>query len=204
MDWLIVSGFAVTIAVNIITIFASWKNIIKKFSLNRNWQDSKEYLPILINLLKDLKTLQYAFLFHGPRSKTHCPNKEHRAPTITEYDSEKEGEFSIAQRCFYLLTFALNILDNCRKIIYTVPKGQLPKTKALCKEIKSYLDAKKKGGKFNIDYLIISLTSALNKNFSKDASEKELFKDTADKILSFYIKLDETLEKEFPLLNSES
>ncbi|NGX34896.1 MAG: hypothetical protein K1060chlam1_01256 [Candidatus Anoxychlamydiales bacterium] len=59
MDWLIVSGFAVTIAVNIITIFASWKNIIKKFSLNRNWQDSKEYLPIFINLLEDLKTLHY-------------------------------------------------------------------------------------------------------------------------------------------------
>ena len=200
MNWLIVSGFAVTIAVNIITIFASWKNIIKKFSLNRNWQDSKEYLPIFINLLEDLKTLHYAFLHHSNIDQTICPNKEHRAPTITEYDSEKEGEFSIAQRHFYLLTFGINILDNCRRIIYTIPKGQLLKTKALCKEIKRFLDKKENGKKFSIDYLIGTLSSTLKKSDSKDFNNKDLLHQTAETMLSFYMKLDETLEKEFSSL----
>ena len=198
MDWIIFSGFAITITTNIITAIATRKSLIKKFSLNRNWQDSKEYLPILINLLEDLKTLQYAFLHHSSIDQTFCPNKEHRIPTITKHDSEKKGEFSIAQRHFYLLTFGINILDNCRRIIYTVPKGQLQKTKALCKEIKLFLDAKEKDKKFSIDYLIYTLSSTLGKSVSKE----DLFNlnQIAETMLSFYKRLDETLEEEFSSL----
>lgn len=191
------------VATLIITGFFGILNIKKQLKLQKNYQDTKDNLPILLEILNDLNILHQAFLFKG----TFCPLLEHRCPTLTQQDSFKEGEMSYAQRTYQFHLIGLRVINNCRKIIYLTPKKNLPETLKICKKIKESLSFQEKDKKTHLDLMITTLSSYLSRNetyTSPDIKGKEACKKFQDELLEFYQQLDLQIEKELPYLSEKS
>lgn len=173
--------------------------ILKEFSLQKNYQDTKDSLPTLLEILEDLNTLNQAFVFKG----IFCPPIEHRAPTLSMQDGSKEGEMSYAQRGYQFRLIGLRIISNCRKIVYITPKKNLPETLKICKELKEFLSSQEEGKKAHLDFMITNLTSYLSRNESNTSPDREgknLCDQFQEMLAKFFRELDAQIEKELPYL----
>ncbi len=182
---------------------ADKEKILKEFSLQKNYQDTKDSLPILLEILDDLNTLNQAFVFKG----TFCPPIEHRMPTLSMKDSSKEGEMSYAQRGYQFRLIGLRIISNCRKIVYITPQKNLPETLKTCKELKEFLSSQEEGKKAHLDFMITNLTSYLSRNESNpspDVEGKNLCDQFQEKLAKFFRELDAQIEKELPYLAEDN
>ncbi len=178
---------------------ADTDRVIKQFSLQKNYQDTKDNLPTLLEILDDLTKLNQAFIFKG----IFCPLIEHRAPVLSMQDGSKENEMSYAQRGYQFQFFGLRIINNCRKILYITPKRNLPCTLKICKELKEFLTFQEKGKKAHLDFMITSLVSYLSRNESNtspDIEGKNSCNQFQEKLAKFIDELDAQIEKELPYL----
>lgn len=177
------------------------KNIDRQFSLQKSDADTKLYLPILLELLENLNVLEYALIFHG----MHCPPIEHRVPTFSPKD--EEGKVSFAKRSYDFFRVGRFIIRDCRKIMFIVPNGKLPKILDTCREIKNHLLFKEEGKKSNLEQIQLSLMNVVAENTlgtSNYPKEIELDKQKLDalreKITSFYERLEDAIEEELPAM----
>ncbi len=186
-------------------ISANKEDIDRKFKLNKNWQDSRQFLPGILNLSTNLKDFYYFLLYKG----TFWPSTEAIRPTI---DSDgKEGTISPAERGLSFLKIGLKIIEEVKTIIYLFPNERLPRLRKLCCDILDYLDNAQKGKRH---------LEILHQNIIEDLAEKNKSKETQDKndlkalkktlndaqtiFDDFYHHLNEIMREEFPSLNSDS
>lgn len=182
---------------------ADKENIIKQFLLQKKYQDSKDSLPVLLEILDDLNKLHQAFIFKG----IFCPPLEHRVPSLGMQDGLRDGEMSYAQRGFQFHQIGLRIISNCRKIVYITPKQNLPETLKICKNLKEFLNSQEEGKKTHLDFMITNLTSYLSRNESNTSPDKE-GRDLCDQfqkdLAKFFRELDAQVEKELPYLAEDN
>jgi hypothetical protein len=178
---------------------ADKENIVKQFLLQKKYQDTKDSLPVLLEILDDLNKLHQAFVFKG----IFCPPLEHRAPSLGMQDGLKDGELSYAQRGFQFHQIGLRIISNCRKIVYITPQRNLSETLKICKSLKEFLSSQEEGKKTHLDFMITNLTSYLSRNESNTSPDKE-GRDLCDQfqkeLAKFFRELDAQIEKELPYL----
>ena len=178
-------------------IHANSENLRREFLLQKRYQDTKDNLPVLLEILEDLHVLQQAFVFRG----VFCPPLEHRAPNL----SEKDGtglDMSYAQRTHQFYLVGLRIIKNCRKIIFLTPCTSLPETLKMCKELKNFLSSREEGKKTHLDFMTTTLTSYLGGQ-SKDMRTGDLCTQFHTKLQLFQDTLDSQIEKELPYLTEE-
>ncbi len=180
-----------------IQIAASNKVVLRKFRLEKKYQDAKANLPILLELLEDLYTLYQAFVFKGK----FCPQLEHRTPSFSfadkGSDEKSKAKMSVAQRAFQFYSIGRKIINNCRKVIFLSGRDHLPKTVALCKQIKLYLLKQEPGKKRHLDFMIQTLVSSLDDEQNLVA-DKGLFRTYQEEFLQFHNELDAIVEAELP------
>ena len=89
-------------------ISADRKNLDRKFKLNKDWQDSKSFLPIILCLSQNLLNLHYAFLFKGK----FCPSIEAKMPLL--YKNKKDNT---AERSYLFFQIGMNIINDTKQLI---------------------------------------------------------------------------------------
>ncbi len=164
----------------------------RQYSLTKNWELSKEFLPILQDILVDLDSLYYAFLHKG----TFCPPLEPRQPKMS-FDG-KDVDMSYADRGFQFLQIGNNIIKNCRKIIYALPNKELPNIQNKCKNIVHYFTKQEEGKKRHLDYLITHMLGILD---NKKDDDPKVLSDAKIKMKTFYEELDKLMEQDFSSLS---
>lgn len=166
--------------------------IYKTFQENK-YKDSKDNLPILLEILENLNILEHAFIFKG----TFCPYIEHRCPEISEKDGDGIKTMSYAQRAHQFRKVGQSIIKNCSKIIFLTPKGYLPRTKVTCKEIKDFLTYKKSSHEIiKIDYLTQMLLPILSGQILDCAD----FRPFHERLNVLRNQLEQSIESELPSL----
>jgi len=169
----------------IATLIFGYYKLKKQFRLNKDWEDSKNFIPILLRLSQNLLNLHYVFLFRGK----FCPPIEAKCPTL-EKPNEK------AERGYQFLQIGIEIINDLKQIVYLIPSKKLPNLINLCSNILDHLEKKEKGKKRHLDYLIVSIIGALDKETKQEFDkESELFYD-------FYFQLHKIMKEEFISLNS--
>ena len=107
-------------------------------------------------------------------------------------DGSKENEMSYAQRGYQFQSFGLRIINNCRKILYTTPKRNLPDTLKTCKELKEFLTFQESGTKSHLEFMITRLVSYLSRNESNtspDIEGKNSCNQFQEKLAKFTLRL---------------
>jgi hypothetical protein len=169
---------------------------LKHLKIQNKYQDTKDNLPILLEILEDLNILQQAFVFNG----AFCPPLEHRCPAISDKDGDGLNTMSFAQRGHQFRMVGYRIVRNCRRIMFLTPNGSLLKTLKTCREIKDFLYKKRTSdSKTHLDFMINSLTSYLGGKTSDSAGLHKFSKE----VQKFHDKLDNYIEEELPYLIEE-
>jgi hypothetical protein len=172
-----------------------WQQNNQRKKQNR-YNDAKEILPILLELLEDLGILEEVFVFKG----AFCPSFEHRLPTLSNVDGDGSSSMSFAQRVYKFNTIASRIVRNCRKVMYLVPIQTLPGVINICVNIieffctKDSQDSHTEWELARIDLL----------NYMTDP-KNELIDNRLNVFLRgiqrFYQELDEAITNDLPKLN---
>ena len=160
-----------------------------------NCEKQKENVPILLQLLNDLKSLEEFFVFNGK----FCPSLEHRMPELSMVDGDGINTMSFAQREHQFRKIGSRIIENCRRIIFINSKKSLPSLLELCKEIIEYLQKTKAGQKQNVQIMITHIVSRLAHE-TLDQAIVSSCRDFANKLRTFQETLETQIEAELPTL----
>ena len=190
---------------------ANEKKMEKLFFLQKHHEDSRLYIPIVLELLQDLNIVHSFLIFRG----SFCPFIEHRSPVISMDDpdpinrssSNNIHAMSIAQREHQFISFGMKIIDNCRRIIFLVKDEELPETKKICSEIINELFHKTKGSKTKLEILQLQIQECIkgtttDPNMERLKEVQENLNDVETLILNFYDRLEATIALELPRLGS--
>lgn len=192
----IILGSAVLTA--IITEIVSWGKFYLERKKQNKYQDAKNNLPILLDILEDLEILEQAYIFCG----TFCPVLEHRCPKFSNADGDGINTMSYAQRGHQFQLIGYKIIRNCRRIIFLTPKKHLPVVVKTCTEIVNFLCQKKSpDSKQHLDTMITNLISHLdpeNKGYHKDAIDE-----FSKKLRGLHDKLNDNIKDELPELSGK-
>lgn len=171
----------------LLTAVIGYNKLIKQLKAN----NAKDNLQNLIDILKNLKSLQEAFLYAG--SFFFIPSLMHRCPNLSDTDGDGKEKMSYAQLSYLLHQIGMNINENCKKIIYLTPNLE---TSTLCKELNNYLWKKDPGKKSHIDFMISGLITYLT---GKESKQRDKFEEFQQTLQIFIEKFDAQIEQEFPL-----
>lgn len=192
-----------TVATLITPVIQAWQGNIRRKKQNK-YQDAKANLPILIEILEDLKILEQACVFHG----AFCPLLEHRMPEFSDKDGVDASKMSYAQRGHQFRLIGHRIIRNCSKMIFLTPEAYLPQTLEVCRNIKNFLCSKKTpNSKSNLDVQIGTLINVLSPQDPGIVPGNIInswrceVKEFAEKINQFHGALEIAIEKELPLLS---
>ncbi|MBS0649545.1 MAG: hypothetical protein JSR93_00135 [Verrucomicrobia bacterium] len=206
-----------------VPLFAAWLNLrieikanrkasLEMFDLQERKNDARATIPVVIVILEDLANLQQAFVFRGK----FIPGLEHRCPDIQLNDSEVENEMSVAERTQQLRLIARKMLNNCRRVIFLMPKNVMPETVKVCRSIRDAWTLKESGKKHAYEIKISAIGSILQNDcdhpgFSGDAQQQmqqsrqkncdyeiKLCDAIAAELEKFHADLEACVEKEFP------
>ena len=185
-------------------------NTERLFYLQKHDADAKAYVPVLLEILKDIRVFHSALVYKG----LFCPMIEHRCPNILWEDPKQSNNsssdffhsMSIAQRGQQFFLFGLRIVDNCRQIVFLAKSDELPETIALCKRIKDILFSLEQGKTTKLQKIVIDIQTYLkstisNPNGHSESCSTNILEEDKEMFLDFYKKLDETVEKELPYLD---
>jgi hypothetical protein len=199
---LIKSFFKVVLPSSVSSSLISHWAVSKQQKKQNQYQDAKEKLPILLEILEDLEILEQAYIFKGK----FCPLKEHRCPDLSAVDGDALLKLSYAQRVHQFRIIGHKLIRNCRRMVYLTPKGHLPNVLMRCSEIKNFLCHKEfLDSKTYFDLMIGCLLNYMAATNEKDCpkidnvviSEMNKF---VIKLREFYDRLDEDIQKELPNL----
>ncbi|MDR3551116.1 MAG: hypothetical protein P4L31_06915 [Candidatus Babeliales bacterium] len=166
--------------------------------MQNKYQDSKNNLPILLEILEDLEKLEYAYVFKGQ----FCPLIEHRCPSFSDKDGDGTNTMSYAQRSHQFRMVGHRIIKNCRKIVFLTPKEHLPNVLEICVELNSFLCSKKTpDSKTYFDLMINILMYELNPECIKNNSDPTI-NIFIEKLRQFHEKLDRAIQEELPSLGN--
>ncbi|HEV3251136.1 MAG TPA: hypothetical protein VGZ71_09310 [Puia sp.] len=115
----------------------------------------------MIEILDDLMNLQQAFIFRG----RFIPGLEHRCPDIQFKDGGTENRMSVEERTHQLRLIARRMLNNCRKVIFLMPKNVMPETVKACMAIKDAWTSKEAGKKYAYEIKINAIGSILQNDY---------------------------------------
>ncbi len=198
-EWLqhLIAPAFVGIVIGWLSMRAQRNNLFREIKLERKKNAADALLPVLLELLEDLFTLEEAFIFRG----NYCPSIEHRAANLTMYD-DKGDNISFAERQFQFRKIGYRIINNCRIVIFLTKDKQLEGSRGVCKEILNYLNRRISGKKRPLDYFIGRLSdywdSHLDNN-SKIELNSEI-KHIKNNLGEFHSELERLIEKELPSL----
>jgi hypothetical protein len=175
----------------LIGVYISHRGLKKQ--LKNDPQNAKDYLLIFIELLDNLNILTMGLLYRG----RYCPLIEHRVPKFSQNDGE--ADMSYAQRAHFFFAIGYKIIQNSRKLIFLIPKADLPEALSKVKEINEYLTVTKneqtKSTLEMIETAILhSVAESKPSNVGSDCDKyyKQLLKLSRD--------LESIIEKELPEL----
>lgn len=178
---------------------------LEMFNFQEKKNDARTSIPVVIDILEDLADLQQAFIFRG----RFIPGLEHRCPDIQFMDSETENQLSVAKRTHQLRLISRRLLNNCRKVIFLVPKNVMPKTIEVCRTIRDVLNGKEPGKKYAYEIKINAIQSILQNDCDqrqslRESRQKIIDNDekscdaTAAELRDFLTDLETHVEMEFP------
>lgn len=193
-------------------IKANRKALLEMFNLQERKNDARANIPVVIEILDDLADLQQAFVFRG----RFIPGLERRCPDIQFKDSKAENQMSVAERAYQLRVIARRMLNNCRKVIFLMPKNVMPETVKACKAIRDTWTSKEPGKKHAYEIKINAIASILQDDCDRSEfpmaaqqqlsqsrqkiwdDDEKLCEAIARELEKFHTDLEACAEEEFP------